>query len=483
VQPPVPIYAMSGSMYKSRQEKWNVPESGDVAMEKEFRPTPVWILNVLYFLHEGARMLLLRFMTAYFTSAGIDTKTVGLLQVFGCIMAFVGEYTWGLVADSYLTFQRTVFLCNMFGIAFFLCLPFCANTDLKTLCAFYGLANFGLSWVGIRDAFAVSSLESLEGSPEAGARQFGRVRKFAAFGWGMSGLMTGALQDTLGTSSVFGFFVFMEFLLMFVIGVYVVEPPAAKPAGNENSTEAEAESEQNGGLLGVFKQPHTLLFMANLIVYGTCTALQEVYEFVYLLKGFQGTTSSLLGLTLVVMTISEIPVFHYADKLISAGFVPVYMACHVIMSVRCFLYSLLPHTAPALVLLIEPLHGATFAAMWSASVEYGRREAPAGCRSRMQALVSGTYFQVSQILGSMLWGFIITFNSGPEGKHDGFRPSYQQCAFALAVWSVVWNVAVFANGPSPLNQGSYRSLPFALKGQGKLPAYGTIQSKSCEPGH
>eukprot|EP00928_Gymnodinium_smaydae_P045627 TRINITY_DN3038_c0_g1_i2.p1 TRINITY_DN3038_c0_g1~~TRINITY_DN3038_c0_g1_i2.p1 ORF type:complete len:527 (+),score=69.35 TRINITY_DN3038_c0_g1_i2:56-1636(+) len=413
----------------------------DGAVEQEM---PMWSLNGVYFVHEGARMLLLRFMTAYFTRLGLDTRAVGLLQVLGTLSAFAGELTWAHVSDKFYGFRMTAVCCNLFGVMFFMTIPFVSN--YVTLCVVYSLASFGLNWVGIRDAFAVATLQATSTSVEAGASKFGRVRKFAALGWGACGLLTGALDDAFGIKGVFGLFFVMELVLMLLVFVFA-HGSSQKP--NDVTLQPEsnrdlADIQEGSGLKSVLLKKHTMVFFANVFVYGVFTALQEVYEFVYLLKGFKGANSLLLGTTLVVMTLSELPVFHYANKLINAGFVSVYTACQLTMALRCMLYSFLPATMPWLVLAIEPFHGATFAAMWATSVEYARREAPHGYTSRLQALVSGTYFQVSQACGSLFWGFVISA--------IGFRPSYQVCAVALLIWSFLWNLAVRCLGDSPLSR-------------------------------
>jgi len=416
----------------------------DAGDNREASPTPIWVLNVLYFVHEGARMLLLRFMTAYFTHAGVSTASVGLLQAMGTMLSFCGEYTWANVADTYLSFKTTVLMCNTLGICFFMCIPF--TTSLPVLCVFYGCASYCLSWVGIRDAYAVSMLEYQASTAEEGAKKFGRVRKFAAVGWGTSGLLTGVIADHFGLYGVFGWFACMEVVLTItaLIGIQHEIPSAPSIISAESMADlSKAGSKASSSLKTILQKDYVVVFFSNVLLYGVMTSLQEVYEFVYLLKGFKGASNTLLGATLCVMTLSELPVFHYADKLIAAGFVSVYTGCQALMAVRCLLYAALPYDKPWLVLLIEPFHGATFAAMWAASVEFGRREAPQGCRSRMQALVSGTYFQLSQGVGALAWGGIISV--------IGFRPSYQACACALFVWGLAWNAAVACLGHTPLS--------------------------------
>merc|ERR1719355_351288 len=108
---------MSGSL-----DRGLLSESGNGKQEP--KGTPTWGLNCMYFLHEGARMLLLRFMTAYFARAGFETYTIGLLQVTGTLMSFFGELTWAYITDKCCEFRRTVLCCNFFGIIFFLCIPF-----------------------------------------------------------------------------------------------------------------------------------------------------------------------------------------------------------------------------------------------------------------------------------------------------------------------------------------------------------------------
>lgn len=347
-------------------------------------------------------------------------------------------------------------MCNTFGVVLFMCIPFVQDpaNNLLPLAVLYGASSFGLSWVGIRDAYAVTALEKLAGSASSGARMFGRVRKFSAVGWGVSGMCTGIIQDGItvsgvtvgGTNGVFIFFGCMQLVLMIMVLFFVKPEPVDDDEDIDETPQVDDTSKRvdvrSGDMAGVLRQKFVLLFFANVLVYGVCVSLQEVFEFVYLLDSFKGVSNTLLGMTLLVMTVSEIPVFHFADRLIGLGFIPLYTICQILMAIRCMLYTMVPTDMPWLILLIEPLHGCTFAAMWAASVEFGRQISPKGCRSRVQALVSGTYFQVSQGVGALAWGAVIA--------NIGFRPSYQACASLLLGWSLLWNIAVRMSGSNVL---------------------------------
>lgn len=179
-----------------------------------------------------------------------------------------------------------------------------------------------------------------------------------------------------------------------------------------------------------------LWFFSNLLVYGGHMALVETFLFVYLAKDF-GASKLLLGTASTVMCIFELPVFFYSEQIFKRFSLTTLLSiCQIIFAGRCFGYSILPTEAPWLVLLLEPLHGITFALMWSCSVELGSQLAPTGKEARMQALVGGLYYRVAIGTGSMLWGLI----TRPPPLGCNFRVAYFMAAFTMILWAVVWNV-------------------------------------------
>ncbi|KAI8507892.1 hypothetical protein Bbelb_141320 [Branchiostoma belcheri] len=73
-------------------------------------------------------------------------------------------------------------------------------------------------------------------------------------------------------------------------------------------------------------------------------------------------------------------------------------------AVKFLSYSLIP--SPWWVLAIEPLHGITFGAMFSASVTYASLIAPPGMETTMQSIVSAVQFGVGYASGSLIGGAI-----------------------------------------------------------------------------
>lgn len=184
-----------------------------------------------------------------------------------------------------------------------------------------------------------------------------------------------------------------------------------------------------------------LWFFANLIVYGLAMSVVESFLLVFLNEDFNDTPKVLLGASTTVMCLFEVPVFRYIDSLWAERkerLTSVLMACKLVLAFRCFCYTLLPASNPWLVLLIEPLHGFTFAAMWSATVEYGQRIAPPGCVARMQALVNGIYYQIAMGIGTAMWGPLVMQPPGGLGFQNCFRLD----AAGIILWGLIWQAGL-----------------------------------------
>merc|ERR1719436_1593125 len=103
-------------------------------------------------------------------------------------------------------------------------------------------------------------------------------------------------------------------------------------------------------------------------------ALVETFLFIFLLRDFTGTSKFLLGSTVAIMCLFELPVFYYVDRLFTrVQLTTLLSCCHCVFALRCLLYVIIPRNIPSLVLLVEPLHGLTFGMMWATAVEYGKR--------------------------------------------------------------------------------------------------------------
>ena len=119
-----------------------------------------------------------------------------------------------------------------------------------------------------------------------------------------------------------------------------------------------------------------------------------------------GASNTILGLTVLVTVMFEIPIFHYAPNLLNhfgAEMLQV-VACFAYM-IRVVGYTFIPPKQMSLVLLLEPLHGVTYACSKTSSVEFAAKLSWKGYEASAQGLMS-LILGIGGILGLTVGGWI-----------------------------------------------------------------------------
>ena len=121
-------------------------------------------------------------------------------------------------------------------------------------------------------------------------------------------------------------------------------------------------------------------------------------------RGAAGS-GTLCGIARFITCAAEVPAFQVAGDLQKRYGTWILLALtQAIFVIRFLCYSALRN--PWLVLLIEPLNGATFAITWSVSCIYADRIAPEGTHATMQALLEAMHFGLGCGVGSLAAGYI-----------------------------------------------------------------------------
>eukprot|EP00775_Hariotina_reticulata_P004764 gene4763-5014_t len=155
-------------------------------------------------------------------------------------------------------------------------------------------------------------------------------------------------------------------------------------------------------------------------------------SFLFLFLQDLGGSEGLMGLTLTVTCLAEVPMFHFQGRILSI--ISVDTMLHIVLwvyAVRLGLYALLPVLASSAwaVLPVELLHGVTFACGWGAGTINCKRLAPPGLAATMQGIFQGLYFGVGQGLGGLLGGLL--------KKRFGGQAMFGMCSgICLAGWLI-----------------------------------------------
>eukprot|EP00049_Salpingoeca_infusionum_P005985 m.100034 g.100034 ORF g.100034 m.100034 type:complete len:569 (-) comp13156_c0_seq3:233-1939(-) len=123
------------------------------------------------------------------------------------------------------------------------------------------------------------------------------------------------------------------------------------------------------------------IFFTVVLIAGFGTGIIDSFLFLFIEElGGDHTTQ---GVARLVMCASELPLFWFSGKIISAlGLEMCLMLTFACYILRFILYSIMHN--PWLVVLSEPLHGITFAVMWATSTKYASELAPEGLAATMQ---------------------------------------------------------------------------------------------------
>ncbi|XP_062506642.1 major facilitator superfamily domain-containing protein 6-like [Corticium candelabrum] len=301
--------------------------------------------------------------------------------------------------------------------------------------------------VAVGEAFAapgppLSDYYTLEilGSRRHG--DYGKQRVWGTVGWGLASFAVGFVSDELGSSLcspdyslyfyLFGGLTALSVLFAILMGM------GHKSGHNLSQTsEPSLPNQLNQPQVNfwfklrlLLKNPRVVLFLVAAWLIGMLMSVIESFLFWFIQDLGGGKT--IMGLSVLVMSLGEIPAFVLSDCLISRiGYTGVLCLTFVCYAVRFVAYSFI--TIPWTVLPVELLHGVTFALRSAALVLYARAVAPSGLEASAQTLFEGVLTGLGggcgAILGGLCW------------QHLGSRMT-----FRISAWVSIAGLVLFCVG-------------------------------------
>lgn len=240
---------------------------------------------------------------------------------------------------------------------------------------------------------------------EGRRKEYGTLRVFGAYGWAIGAPVASWWYSYWGWD-------WLPVLWMAGMAVfsYVVftAPPSQRRLCETHYTEV---------LRFIWRSRRVLWFAAAISVLGAGYAVISTFLFLYLKSDIRAP-DVLLGFTIVCTVLVEIPLFRNA-KVIYEHFSErtMVLSSFIGWSARVTGYSFLSPALPALVLLLEPLHGFTFGMMWLASVHVVTTAFPPELANTGFAVVNAAVFGVGPIVGNLVGGQLY----GALGARSMFR--------------------------------------------------------------
>ena len=338
--------------------------------------------KAFYFLFYAAGAALFPYLVLYYNGLGLQASQIGVLLAIGPLVTLLAAPVWGGIAD-YTHRHKLVILVAIAGAMSMV-------AAISQTSAFWALvpivlvyAWFSAPIVPLTDNAVLSLLGSRRD-------EYGKQRMWGAVGWGISGLLAGIILDVYGQSySFIGYILFMGVGLIAISRIPISEGSVRTPYWF--------------GLKILVQDTRWLLFLLAVLLTGIGYGVN--FQFLFLYLESLGASGTMMGWTLMIATISEIPIFFYSDYLLlRLGASRLMLVSMLVSTLRLLAYALMPNAWYALVL--AAFHGLSFSARWAAGVSYSGSVAPPGLGATAQGLFTAAGMGLGAAGGALLGGVL-----------------------------------------------------------------------------
>jgi PPP family 3-phenylpropionic acid transporter len=372
------------------------------------------VLKTVYLFYFAAMAALIPFLTLHYQSLGLSGRQIGVLSGIVPLVSLVSASVWSGIADATRKDRGLLFLA--IGGSWLSVATLSQAVTFGWLLAVVTIfALFAAPVVPLIDNAAIHVLGDRQ-------REYGRLRMWGAVGWGIVASVMGALIERSGLKPAFGGY--LLFLACLLIAAYRL-PIRREGLG--------AGFWSGIKRLGADRQ--WLLFLIIVLCQGMSMSIFMNFLFLHLEE--IGASRTLMGISLTVATISEIPFWFFSDRLLRRwGPRRLLLFSLLAFAVRAFAYGLM--RAPWLVLPISILHGPSFSAMWAAGVATAAQSAPEGMGATALGLFSATTFGLGGTLGG--------FTGGVMYESIGSAPMFRLVGASLSLVLLLYLIAGVTSG-------------------------------------
>ncbi len=339
--------------------------------------------SIYYFLYFGAVAFLFPFLALFYKAHGLTGSQMGVLAAVSPLIAFFGASLWNGFADATRRHKLVAILANLGVLTIAFIFPSLATfaAMLVMIC----LYSFFNSPTG---SLVDSAVMALLGDRKA---RYGRIRLWGTVGYGVIAPLASIMIGRYGVK-----WAFWGYALIMAVGLLVL---VALPFRQSHSS-----TSFFSGMRQLFANRAWVLFLVMVFIAGAGMATYNSYFLVYMQS--LGSSSALMGLALTIATASEIPAMFFSDRILrrfgARGMLIIAMAT---IGLRLLAYS--ATSATWLILLIQVVHGLTFAAVYTAGVYFADQVAPPGMKATAQGMFNGTLMGFGSGAGGLLGGVLM----------------------------------------------------------------------------
>jgi MFS family permease len=323
------------------------------------------------------------FFVLFYQGLGFSGTQIGLLTGVPPLVTLVASPFWTNLADTRRWHRVVMGMGILAAVLVVFVLP-----SLTGFAIVFGMIILLNTFISPVSSLADSGTMTMLGDERS---MYGRVRLGGTIGWGLFAPIAGAVVERYGLRV--GFWTFSAIMLInfFVSQKFV-------------HSSHEEGAPKMGGIRVFLTNRRWISFFFISFLGGVGSFSAAAYLFPYMAE--LGADESTMGLALTISTLSELPTFFLAHKLVKKfGSYGLLTLSLVIFGVRSLLYA--AASLPSQVLVIQAFGGMIFPAMWTAGVSYADENAPAGLKSSAQGLFGAMSFGVGSAFSGFISGLLL----------------------------------------------------------------------------
>lgn len=343
---------------------------------------PYWRLSAYYFSYFAFVGAFAPYFSLYLKSLAFSAWDIGVVMSLQQLMRVVAPYLWSSLADRLGVRAPIVRLAAALSVAGFVSFFFTESfagvfASMAVLAFFWGAA------LPLVESITMSHLGS-------GSARYGSIRLWGSVGFILAVAGVGWVLDRAPLASL------LWMSLAILAGIFACSLGLPEARG-------EAHESDRLRLREIVRRPEVAALLGACFLMSAAHGALYVFFSIYLVG--HGYSKSLVGVLWTLGVFAEIFVFLYMPRLLERfslrGILIFSFACAVLR----FLLIGWGVDAPALIVLAQLLHGATFGAYHAAAVAAINRWFAGRHQARGQALYSTVSFGAGGMVGGMLSGY------------------------------------------------------------------------------
>jgi len=377
------------------------------------QPIPYWRLSGFYFFHFAFIGAFAPYWSLYLKSLSFGAFQIGILMSLLHVTRIFAPAAWGWLADH--TGKRLLIVRSA------------AVTGLISYCAVFFGESF--TWLFVTMAllsfFWSASLPLIEATTLSylgeSTAKYGRIRVWGSVGFIFAVTSVGYLLDSTNIAAL------LWAVLGFKLGIVIFSRQI--PEG-----EIVVHAAASHSIRQIFKRPEVLAFFAACLLMALAHGPYYTFYSIYLVEN--GYSKSMVGWLWAVGVICEIGIFFLMPQLMHRFGLKQIMVFSLSCAIVRFLMIGWGVDWPAIILLAQILHAATYGAHHATAMMFVHRLFRGRHQGKGQALYTSLTFGIGGTIGGIFSGYAW------ESLGPGLTFTVSAVAVLLGLTLVVWKMDI-----------------------------------------